>query len=391
MKTTTILLGMSITLLLLIVPAAASDYTLGIFGNANEDDTINMQDVTYTELIILEYRDKTELADAKYDNKINMQDVTQIELVILGREKELTILDSADRTVTVEKPVKRAVPISSYAAEAVRVLEAQNEIVGVSSLINQNEVYFPELSKLPDVGYPVDYEAIFSLDSDLVIVRSKGAEHAKKLPGIAVVCLPIWKPDVFIEELVKLGYIFGKVDEAECYIDDFHDKYLDPIRERAEGLSEDKRLNVYVGGNRGIDLYRGYGAKSGAQQMIDLCGGRNIFADLDVGSAQIDPEDVVEKNPDIIIRHMQPDAGYEYDEPSKIKTLWEDTVNRHELANVNAVTNGRVYMIDNGLNYGLDYPIAMGYWAKWFHPDLFEDLDPQAIHQEYLRIPWAGL
>jgi iron complex transport system substrate-binding protein len=22
--------------------------------------------------------------------------------------------------------------------------------------------------------------------------------------------------------------------------------------------------------------------------------------------------------------------------------------------------------------------------AKWFHPDLFKDLDPQSIHQEYL-------
>ncbi len=22
--------------------------------------------------------------------------------------------------------------------------------------------------------------------------------------------------------------------------------------------------------------------------------------------------------------------------------------------------------------------------AKWFHPELFEDLDPQAIHQEYV-------
>ena len=84
-----------------ITPAAASDYTLGIFGNANEDETINMQDVTYTELIILEYRDKTQLADAKYDGRINMQDVTQIELIILGREKEITVLDSADRTVTI--------------------------------------------------------------------------------------------------------------------------------------------------------------------------------------------------------------------------------------------------------------------------------------------------
>ena len=34
-------------MLLLALPAAASDFTLGIYGNANEDDTINMQDGTY--------------------------------------------------------------------------------------------------------------------------------------------------------------------------------------------------------------------------------------------------------------------------------------------------------------------------------------------------------
>ena len=70
----------------------SGDYTLPIFGNANEDDFINMQDVTYTELIILEYRDRTELSDAKHDGKINMQDVTQIELITLGKQKEIWIL-----------------------------------------------------------------------------------------------------------------------------------------------------------------------------------------------------------------------------------------------------------------------------------------------------------
>ena len=71
----TTLVGIALAMLLLALPVAASDYTLGIFGNANEDDTINMQDVTYTELIILEYRDRTELSDAKYDDRINMQEV----------------------------------------------------------------------------------------------------------------------------------------------------------------------------------------------------------------------------------------------------------------------------------------------------------------------------
>jgi len=40
----TSLLAMLLMLSLATIPATASDYTLGVFGNANEDDTINMQD-----------------------------------------------------------------------------------------------------------------------------------------------------------------------------------------------------------------------------------------------------------------------------------------------------------------------------------------------------------
>ena len=93
--------------MLLILPATASDQCLSIYGNANKDNTINMMDVTYTELIILEYEDITKYADAKYDNNIDILDVTQIELVILGKEKKLTFVDSADRIVTTEMPIER--------------------------------------------------------------------------------------------------------------------------------------------------------------------------------------------------------------------------------------------------------------------------------------------
>jgi iron complex transport system substrate-binding protein len=39
---TNILAGIAISLLL-VLPAAASDYTLGVFGNANENDTSHVQ------------------------------------------------------------------------------------------------------------------------------------------------------------------------------------------------------------------------------------------------------------------------------------------------------------------------------------------------------------
>ncbi len=53
-------------------------------GDANMNGAVNMQDVTYTELIILGYLDPTCGADANLDCTINMGDVTTIELMILG-------------------------------------------------------------------------------------------------------------------------------------------------------------------------------------------------------------------------------------------------------------------------------------------------------------------
>ena len=390
---TNILVGLTMTLLLLALPAAASDYTLGIYGNANEDDTINMQDVTYTELIILEYRDATELADAKYDGDIDILDMTQIALIILGREKELTLIDDAERTVTVKKPVERVIPLVKRDAEVIGVLgpETEAKVVGVSSQIGDSiecNVYLQDIGSLPTVGGWIDpdCEAILNLNPDLVISYStKAAGIDEKLSGsIAVVGFGSSTPESMMEELVMLGYILDKNDRVRYYIDDFHDEYLNTIEERIVELSEDEKYKVYVEGTKD---YRTYTGRSVAQQFVDLSGGRYIFADLEGGSsfATVDPEEVTVRNPDVIIKYVGiTDAGFGVDDPSAIAALREDVLNRPELAKVTAVKNERVYLMSSDLSYGLDYPVLVAYWAKWLYPELFEDLDPQVIHQEYL-------
>ncbi|RLI05030.1 hypothetical protein DRO22_03350, partial [Candidatus Bathyarchaeota archaeon] len=65
--------------------ALEDDYVLGIYGNANEDDTIDMRDLTYVKLIFFGKKPETELADAKYDGKINPLDFVQIKLIIVGK------------------------------------------------------------------------------------------------------------------------------------------------------------------------------------------------------------------------------------------------------------------------------------------------------------------
>lgn len=57
--------------MLIIMPAVAADYTLGIFGNANMDDTIDEDDISYVEGIIDGTSEETQLADANYDGTID--------------------------------------------------------------------------------------------------------------------------------------------------------------------------------------------------------------------------------------------------------------------------------------------------------------------------------
>jgi ABC-type Fe3+-hydroxamate transport system substrate-binding protein len=170
-----------------VTTTSEDDFVLGIYGNANEDDTIDMRDLTYVKLIFFGERPETELADAKYDGEINPLDFVQIKLIIVGKEKVLTLVDTADRIVTVKKPVERAVLVNPYAPDVTQILRAEDKIVGVAGSIVKDDVYYPELSKLPNVGYK-DYEAMLNLNPDLVVAQVLSAEqrNQKYMQRVAV-------------------------------------------------------------------------------------------------------------------------------------------------------------------------------------------------------------
>jgi iron complex transport system substrate-binding protein len=409
-----ILVGITMTLLLLTLPAAASDYTLEIFGNANEDDTINMQDVTYTELIILEYRDATELADAKYDGEIDILDMTQIALIILGREKEITIDDGTGDAVTVDKPVERILIEYTDNAEMVRALGAKDKVAAVDYVISQTEIQFPELSKLPCVGnmFRPDYEAVLNTNPDLLLSFTKAIDEKKeKLPNTAIVFLGLYYPDLsdpdgsrFTCGVRKLGYLLDARDEADEYIN-WRIGMINDIKSRTGGISEEEKPRVFICSYgaiiRGDTTFRTYALIDTLTQMSITAGGKNIAEDLpDFGGPKngitVDPEWVIEQNPEFIIIHavrytwggstMEPSHGYDEDDPTDVKEqLVDELMSRPEMANVAAVANGNVYVMSgNFRNDATGGSVGAAYMARLFHPDLFADMDPEAIHQEFL-------
>jgi len=368
-----------------VTAASEDDYVLGIYGNANEDDTIDMRDLTYVKLIFFGKKPETELADAKYDGKINPLDFIQIKLIIVGREKEITFVDARGEDVTVSMPVDRIIVLNSDFADAVRAVGARNKVVGVCEGLS--EMYFPEISTLPTVGgwMGPDIEAILSLEPDIVCCYAtwpppEDVEDKLAGTGITVIRLDFYKTEKLKKEMKMLGYILGEKEKADDYIS-FFDEYVGVIEERVAELSEKDKPKVYVE----IKDYKAVTEEAGGHQLCVMAGGINIFADLGGGGyVEIDPEDVIVANPDIILRQMYAGSGYDVDDTSEMIALRDSILNRAELADVPAIKDKRVYVISNQYAFGPDSVAGLVCIAKWFHRELFSDLNPQAIHQEYI-------
>ena len=46
--------------------------------------------------------------------------------------------------------------------------------------------------------------------------------------------------------------------------------------------------------------------------------------------------------------------------------------------------DGQVYVVSIEIYTGPRAPVGVLYFAKWLYPQLFADLDPEAVHREFL-------
>ena len=381
--------------LLLTSPVLASedDYVLDIYGNANEDDTIDMRDFTYTARIILWLEDETDLADANYDGEVNVLDMTQIGLIILGRESELTLIDSKDRIVTVKKPIERIV-VFSEALETMRSIKATDNVVGVNRYVVADDIFFPEFGDYPSVGsvWSPDIEAALALEPDLVFLYATFStsycdDIQDKLesadPSITVLRFDNYRPgDIYVDETKKMGYVLNKVEETNEFLD-FFQGYMNTIKEQVEELSDEDKKTVY------LECWREWHTatdKAGWGQKLVLAGGKNIFAEEPGEYIDVGAEAVAFEDPEIIVRIEKRTGGYELDagDTAVLEEVREEIMNRTGLEHVTAVGKEEVYIITNHVIGGTRNFIGIGYLAKWFYPELFVELDPKAVHQEYL-------
>jgi iron complex transport system substrate-binding protein len=352
------------------IAAATEDETLDIYGNR----------------MILRLEDETDLADANYDGRVSVADITQIGLIILGRESKLTLVDSADRIVTVNKPVERIVTEAPATTEGISILG----------------ILFPGISELPVTSgthYDVYYETVFELDPDIfltAVVPVPGLEDviATLEPEIPVVALNFYEPHTMVENTRKLRYVLNTEKNGDEFIA-WYEGEINDITEKTAGLSEDEKPEVFlkIGGWTPEALSTFTNSMPGIRYQMEIAGGINIADEEEFGELEfvqeVDQEWLIEQNPDIVTAMIwevyYPGAlGYEVDDNSVAHAAREEIMAMDVFSGGKAVEEGKVYLYEDELMVTPRFVVGLAYMAKWFHPELFSDLDPQAIHQQYL-------
>lgn len=388
----------------IITSASAADYRLEIYGNANLDNAINEEDIEYVEYIIEGKNKQTYLADANQDGSINEKDLAAIEQLIDGTYSELTIIDSANRTVKVKVPVQRIVVFHYGAAEAIQTLSGTDKIVAVDRYTANKTSIYSGLKDATNIGYVdnPDFEKIISLKPDVVFVFANIHDYDVQIdrihetlkdadPNITIIASDFVGVENYPAELAKLGYILNKRHEAEEFIQ-FYNNWMDNIKGRLIQIPENDRAKVYFE-MWWPDAYSTCSVGSfGLDDSLRVAGGINIFGDHNASFFNVDPEEVMVQNPDVILKYeasgyAKAGSGFGGDS-ARMKEIVGEIRDRKELQEVNAVKDERIYIITwDVLCGGAKHMVGISYMAKWFYPELFNDIseeDIEAVHREYL-------
>lgn len=315
----------------------------------------------------------------------------------LGEGRTITIVDSSGRYVTVPWPVKRVVALSSDSAVTMVALGAKDAIVGITDYA-AGEPWAPNVTTVGTCFRP-NIEAIVALKPDVVItyVRwPKPEDLDDKLEpfGIKVVRLNFYKIESLFAETRLLGLLLNRTEEAESLIS-YWKGIHEGIVSRVSKLKPENKVRVYF---ESYSDYRAAGPGSGWDELLRLAGGLNVYADAPVAYPKVSAEDVVARNPDVILKAVSTAKFNPYNATNDdaLREMWRAIVSRPGWDQISAVKNGRVYLICSGLlheSFGL--VAEQAYIAKILYPDLFIDLNPREIHRHFLEdnlgIPYAGI
>ncbi len=295
----------------------------------------------------------------------------------------VTVVDTTNMPVTLNLPINRIVCLNDGITGVICALDCEDKIVGRPD--SYEGAYPRSVLEATDVGNSLtpNLELIFELKPDLVIVDTAiyyyGDETLNKIKdaGLQVMVQDSGTPSRLTTIISNFGQILNKTERATEIIDTL-DQYTSIITTRLENLTDNERPTFYLAimDYGWLTMTNG----SNANDRLYVCGGINIAADSTVMYPELSAEFVIEANPDVIIVNAYGGSDLQTHQYAR-NQIMDNPV----LSGVKAVQDGRVYTYNDCIATGVQYPAGYLYFAKCFHPDLFADIDPAAVHAELIQ------
>jgi iron complex transport system substrate-binding protein len=269
----------------------------------------------------------------------------------------LKVVDSYNRTITIEKEPKRVITIAPDIAETVYALGKGNLMVGRSDY----DDYPNEVLKVKSVGQITEpsIEKIVELKPDVVIASTHFSKDVtKKLEDLGIKVVVLYGEESFdgvYNTIHKVGEVLNANEKAKTVVDGMKKK----VKAVTDKVKTGDKTSVYyvVGYGKGGDYTAGGDTFIG--NMLEMAGGKNVASD--VKGWQYSVEKLVEKNPDILI------CSKNYDTKKGIVTT-------NGYKDLKAVKNGKLIEIDDNLvnRQGPRLADGLEVLAKAIHPELFK-------------------
>jgi iron complex transport system substrate-binding protein len=266
--------------------------------------------------------------------------VTAMLVVMLAAvgcsQKQTVVKDREGNDFAVPKKLEKIISTAPSNTEILVELGLADKLVAVDKY-SADIPGLPKDIELIDFANP-DAEAIVSLEPDMIIAsghnktgNSEDPFKVSKEAGISVAYIPssdsiqgIYDDIMFIADITRTK------EKGQKIVDNMKSQ-VSEIAKIGKTIKDKKKVYFEIG--PAPNLYS-FGNGTFLNEMIGLVGGENIFADQ---KSWISPgeESVIEKNPDVIITNV-----------NYVQDAVKDIKGREGWQNINAVKNGKVYLVD---------------------------------------------
>jgi iron complex transport system substrate-binding protein len=268
--------------------------------------------------------------------------------------------------VLLAAPPQRIISTSPSVTEMLYALGLGDRVVGVTTYCH----YPPEAMKKPKIGNYLNpsLETIVGLRPDLVIAETTGVRRPERLSALNLKILDIDDGNLagIYDSLRKIGAAAGVPDRSEAVCSRMRAS-LDEIRRKVERLPK-RRMIFIVGRTPGrIEDLIAAGRGSHLNELIEIAGGQNVFRDSPAMYAKIGLEDLIARNPEVIVDmgEMSQTIGVTEAAKRSVTALWS----RHPT--LAAVRDRRVFAVASDIFVvpGPRVVDAAREFARMLHPE----------------------